>query len=132
MRFGCKLIIYLLCVAFLLTGCKTTLWRPESGVWYCEELQMQLSFDSEVPCFVTQNGTEVNCTWFNNRGSVYIMVCYLTKDYDYITVLDGKYVDLTDDSYIVEDMDTGIQYTFYLSTGDGSVVPSDEPKIDPK
>jgi len=132
MRFGCKLIIYLLCVAFLLTGCKTTLWRPESGVWYCEELQMQLSFDSEVPCFVTQNGTEVNCTWFNNRGSVYIMVCYLTKDYDYITVLDGKYVDLTDDSYIVEDMDTGIQYTFYLSTGDGSVVPSDESKIDPK
>ena len=121
MRFGCKLIIYLLCVAFLLTGCKTTLWRPESGVWYCEELQMQLSFDSEVPCFVTQNGTEVNCTWFNNRGSVYIMVCYLTKDYDYITVLDGKYVDLTDDSYIVEDMDTGIQYTFYLSRGDGSV-----------
>ena len=121
MRFGCKLIIYLLCVAFLLTGCKTTLWRPESGVWYCEELQMQLSFDSEVPCFVTQNGTEVNCTWFNNSGSVYITVCYLTKDYDYITILDGKYVDLTDDSYIVEDMDTGIQYTFYLSRGDGSV-----------
>lgn len=125
MRFGCKLIIYLLCVAFLLTGCKTTLWRPESGVWYCEELQMQLSFDSEVPCFVTQNGTEVNCTWFNNSGSVYITVCYLTKDYDYITILDGKYVDLTDDSYIVENMDTGIQYIF-CKIGDSSVVPSDE------
>ena len=129
-RFCCKFIIYLLCATLLLTGCKTTLWRPESGVWYCDELQLQLSFDSESPCFVMQDGVRVDCTWFNNRGSKYITVCYLTKDYDYITILDGKYVDLTDDRYIVENMDTGIQYIF-CKIGDSSVVPSDEPPIRP-
>ena len=119
-----------LCLLVLLTGCadyEITLWRPDSGVWYCDELEMQLSFDKSVPCYIVQDETRIECEWSNDRGSLYIAVRYLwngQQKYGDATVFYGKYIDLTDDTYVLEEIDTGIQYTFYRISSERSEVTS--------
>ena len=107
------------CILVLLSGCNNytiTLWRPDFGVWYCDALDMQLSFDKVTPCYVVQEGKRTECTWSNDRGSIYIAVRYLwneQKKYGDSTIFYGKCIDLTEEKYVLEEIDTGIQYTFY-------------------
>lgn len=129
----------LACMLVLLTGCndyKITLWRPEIGVWYCDALEMQLSFDKSTPCYVVQEGRRIECEWSNDRGSIYVAVRYLwdsQQTHGDSTIFYGKYIDLTDDKYVLEEIDTGIQYTFYridvTKVGRGTVLLSPRKKL---
>ena len=113
--------ILLLCLLVLLTGCEheITLWRPDSGVWYCDELEMQLSFDKSTPyCFVVQDGTKIECTWENDRGANYIAVMHSWEtqkknNFKNIEIFCGTCIELTDEKYVLEEVETGTQYTFY-------------------
>ena len=108
----------LVCVIVLLTACndyKITLWRPEFGIWYCDALEMQLSFEKNTSSYVVQDGKCIECEWTNDRGSTYISVRYLwdgQQKYGDSTIFYGKCIDLTNDIYILEEIDTGVQYTF--------------------
>ena len=122
------MLVYLICLAVFLTGClspKITLWRPEDGVWFCDALRMQLSFDQNTPCYITQKENRIHCSWENDRGSVYIYIFCIedTSQYSYgDTLFCGKCVSLTDNEYVLEDTDTGNHYAFYRTgTGDGSL-----------
>ena len=56
---------------------------PEYGEWYCEELQLQLSFDNHKESFVLIDGKQVSCSFENDRGSRCILVAFLYGNYYY-------------------------------------------------
>ena len=50
--------IVLICVSFLLVSCLSscyTEWMPTEGIWYCQELQMQISFEENESFVVIDN-----------------------------------------------------------------------------
>lgn len=61
-----------------LVGCFSK-WAPPDGNWYCEELQIQVSF-SGGECFYILNGAEIPCDSINNRGSHSFFVISQARD----------------------------------------------------
>ena len=81
MSIGMRKIVCLACSVFLLlslVGCFSK-WAPPDGNWYCEELQIQVSF-SGGECFYILNGAEIPCDSINNRGSHSFFVISQAKD----------------------------------------------------
>ena len=104
-----------LIIIFIFTHPTPSVVRPDEGIWYCEELKIQLSFEDDSS-YTVVNGRSISCTWGNDRGSDVIMVlCQEPNIEEYRlgdTVFWGHYVHLTDDEYIVSDGTTSVEYTF--------------------
>lgn len=112
-----KRIFYLLiCVILLLflTGCYTD-WMPQEGDWFCEELQIQISFDDGESYFV-YDGEKIQCDCINDRGSKSFFVISQAFDIDDLPVgtelFSAEYVELTDSIFTVKEESTGIEYIF--------------------
>ena len=109
-------LVFLICLQ--ISGCfisEPTIWRPESGVWYCEELQIRLSFETGIPSYVIIDGEKIGCSWQNNIGSQHTWLACTSDNKDYRVgdeLFCCKFVELTEDQYIVKACDTGVQYTF--------------------
>ena len=114
------LLIYL-CV--LLCACSLStyepriiFWRPEEGIWYCEELQIQLSFEENHDSYMVIDGIQIRCVWENDTNSQDIRVlCQGANTFGYgmgESLFSGRYVELSDDQYVVENRQTREQYTF--------------------
>lgn len=59
---------------------------PDEGVWYCEQHQIQLSFDDDCKSYVIIDGQVVDCVSSNDRGSKFLrLLCVETENegYDY-------------------------------------------------
>jgi hypothetical protein len=85
------------------------------GYYYDSELQMQLSFERGINSYVVLDGTVVPCACRNDRGSEYIgLLCqanvneYEIGDF----IFWGRYVDLSDDTFVLKDRKTRQIYTF--------------------
>lgn len=93
-------------------------WRPEEGIWYCEELQIQLSFDSRYKSYAILDDQMIVCACENSRGSKDILVlCQESIAGEYEIgdlIFSGRYVDLDGNRYVVRDMITHELYTFEL------------------
>lgn len=90
-------------------------WRPEDGVWYCEELQMQLSFEKGQKSYVVLDGRVIPCACENNRGSKDVLVFCQVNGSEYVIgdlIFSGRYVDLSDDTFVLKDRKTQQIYTF--------------------
>ena len=94
-----------------------TIWLPEEGIWYCEELDMQLAFSDSDDSYIVIDGEKVICAVRNNRGSKDFLVLILESvapNYDKFgdVVFSGKYVSLTEEAFTVKDRESGMQYVF--------------------
>jgi len=109
--------IVLICVSFLLVSCLSscyTEWMPTEGIWYCQELQMQISFE-ENESFVVIDNQKVACACLNDRGSAWFFVLIQGKNDRYpvgTEVFSAKHVQLSKNEFIVSEEHTGQQYVF--------------------
>ena len=91
-------------------------WTPNEGVWYCDELKIQLSFTLDEETYAIINGEKVICVWGNNPGTSYLSVHVQENGLeDYAlgeTIFFGKCSELIDTELIIIDNDTGIPYSF--------------------
>lgn len=103
-------------VGFACLGEETTSWIPSEGVWYCDALDIQLSFSVEAETYAVLDDKKVTCTWINNRGatdiSVLIQESGVTNYKLGDVVFSGEYVSLTESAYTLKDQDSGIQHVF--------------------
>ena len=111
-----KIISIILCASILLclAGCYTE-WMPQDGSWYCEELQMQISFDGGE-CFSVYEGEKIKCDCINDRGSTWFAI--ISQEH-YIESLPigtelfcAERVELTETEFVVREEKTGIVYIF--------------------
>lgn len=73
LRFLLPLLI--LNILFLLILSSTPMvFFPEEGVWYCEQLQIQISCEQPEDCWILSNGEKIQCTWGSDRGSKWMSV----------------------------------------------------------
>lgn len=112
------LISYLclnLAIIFIFSHPTPSVARPDEGIWYCEELKMQLSFEDDSS-YAVVNGEAISCIWENDRGSDVIGILCQDQNVEAHglgdTIFWGYQLELTDDKYIVCDGVTGIAYTF--------------------
>ena len=115
-RNSCIFITIIVIVALVVVTCKPVEYFPDEGEWYCEELEMQLAFGSDGNCFVMINGQEMKCGCGSDKGSNYLSVgcqelncdhCYLGEE-----IFCATFVSLNNTVLIVEDVSSGIQYSF--------------------
>lgn len=88
---------------------------PEGGVWYCEEYQIQISFENDTPSYLTVDGAQIRCTKGNDRGSKWLYLCCDEKKNEHFeyceTVFGGGRVHLDEETLVLED-ERGIEYRF--------------------
>ena len=108
-------LIFLVGILLLgLVGCYHE-WMPQNGDWYCKELQLQISF-SGGDCFWINNGAMIPCDCINDRGSKAFFVITQAFDNEDLPLgtelFRGEYVTLTDNEFVVREIDSGKEYTF--------------------
>ena len=108
------LLIIIICIATL-SACKRIDHIPSEGIWYCDELQMQLS-DKYDESFMMVEGTKVTLGWgASDPGTNILMVCslhYPETYYDYGEyILTATKVALTESQFLVKTSDN-VYYIF--------------------
>lgn len=116
------LSIFIVFLFFAMTACNVfpsgtvTLWRPVEGVWYCDDLQIQISYDREYETYAIVNGAKVICVAENDAGSISTSVICQELGHEKYDLGDaifwGEYVELTDSVFILKDVHTKELYTF--------------------
>ncbi len=93
-----------------------TQWMPTEGVWYCDELQISLSFDENIMSFAIIDGQKVICVADNNRGSEVISVLCQENNIDQFylgeSIFTGEYVSLKDNQLVLREYHKENIYTF--------------------
>ena len=113
----CGIVTILLVAGIILILCVETddPYIPTEGIWFCEELQLQVSFESNQRSFKLAGENKIICTWEHDKNSRYIsIVCLEEKNAMYTfgdVVFCGEYVALDKQQYVLSD-DTGKTYTF--------------------
>ena len=91
---------------------------PDNGVWYCEEYQIQISFESGTHSYVTIDGEPIRCTTGNDRGSRWLYLCCDERRNEHYmrgeSVFGGELVYLDEETLVLED-ERGIEYRFVRS-----------------
>lgn len=99
-----------------LTAGHAASWVPEEGVWYCDDLGIQLSFSRGDETYAIIDGRKVQCACINDRGAADFSVLVQQRDvlnYDIgESVFWGKYISLSENEFVVEDCRTGARYVF--------------------
>ena len=114
------LLIIGICISFV--GCDLTAlvpkpveYMPPDGVWYCEELEMQLSFEPDAKGYAMVNGVKVACSVGNDPGTKYFWVTCTESVLDMSpghVLWEAEYVDRSESAFVVKEQNTGRIYTF--------------------
>ena len=88
---------------------------PREGTWYCEELQIQFSWEKAEDNYAIIDGKKIQTSVGNDKGSPYFSISgqdfenadTLGKDIFY-----GECVSFDDNVFITKDYDTGKEYVF--------------------
>ena len=91
---------------------------PKDGKWTCAELQITLSFDGDDPdSLVRKDGREIPCRVTNERYSreIYLYCCDPNYEefYTNTCLFAGEMLEVGDDSMIILDFETDMEYVFY-------------------
>ena len=108
---------------FYIVGCMyiytqpPTIWRPEEGIWFCEELQMQMDFNKGGNTYAIVEGQKITCTVSNDRGSTHVRIICQEPSHDTYTLdhvfFAGIYLDLTDSQFVLKEVKTKNIYVFH-------------------
>ena len=119
----CAYIGILLVLSSMLTACLPVPaalffpinWMPEEGVWYCDELQLQLSFEEEVESCVIVDENQKKCMLVNEQYSKILSVYCFKDENEFFDeaemVFSGERVSLTDEEFVLRTED-GEKYVF--------------------
>lgn len=78
-----KAVSVILLMVLLMTGCQLVDMIPTEGIWYCEELQIQVCFYKNEedcgsdPCansYIIEDGEKNLCYWHNSRGNDLLII----------------------------------------------------------
>lgn len=109
--------ILLLLGIVTICSCRPAVVFPTEGIWYCDELQMQLDFEDRTETLVETDDTKVKCQWFSDRGSPYIAVACDVKNCEYCPygecIFKAEYSSLSETELILKSIHDGKIYTFY-------------------
>ena len=112
-----KRTVLLCCWLFLILsffGCVSR-WTPPEGNWFCEELQLQVSF-SNGESFYILDGEKVPCTSINNRGSRTFHVLSQAFDVEALPLatelFSAVYMEFTEEQMIATEEHTKKEYIF--------------------
>ena len=100
-----------LCVLFFCEP-SNEFYGPDGGVWHCDELGIQISFERDQPSLAAVHGEYIVCATSRHRGSKHINVS--SQDHRYLgeSVFKGKYISFDNDRYVLKDKKTNRLYTF--------------------
>lgn len=102
---------------FFFVGCTPIEFYPNEGEWYCEELQIQLSFDAGGDCFYIYENEQIKCGCGSDKGSTWLSVCSQDADSEYFflgeEVFGAEFVSLEQDVLVVYSETDGRNYTFH-------------------
>ena len=91
-------------------------YEPKEGIWVCDELQIQLDYDSGNESFIIENGVKIHCGHGSDRGVKRIQVHSQdinNLDYDLgELIFAADITKLTDSMMTVFDPLTEKEYTF--------------------
>ena len=114
-----RIHILLLAVLLLIifSGCQNTLFAtrffPESGTWYCEELQMHLRFEKNAISTAIIDGESVDCAAGYMLGSKDITITRENIDpANEWVVFAGEFVSLNDTELVLRNRHGGETYIF--------------------
>lgn len=72
---SCKLLIICSILLPFLSACSPDQYEPTEGVWYCEELNIQLSYESDEITYMVIDGELVVCACGSDKGVDRILLC---------------------------------------------------------
>ena len=111
---GVLVVITLIIIYVVIVLIGPTLVLPENGVWFCEDLQIQLNFESAnlMDSYIVLDGEKYQCRVGSDPGSSYFGISYtdynpLSKHKLYFTI---TYRDET--TFIVKPQNDEQTYTF--------------------
>ena len=113
---GIRIFVIILLILILCAGCVPDQYEPEEGVWFCKELQMQLSYEKGIQSFLVENGEKIICSCGSDRGVQYLFVtnydmshpCY-SFDEELFT---ARIISLSETEFLVYDEQAERYYTF--------------------
>ena len=94
---------------------------PDEGTWYCEELQIQISFDDPDNCYYIKDDEKLPCGPAIEHGGTGVMYI-LPRDNDSNIydadnpILKCEYIWKTRKLFVVKDCETGQKYKFTRCT----------------
>ena len=110
---------FFLCCLMLcsISGCTVAQYEPEEGIWFCEELQIQLSYERHTQTFAIRDGEKIICACGSDRGVPYLSVsCQETNNPNYSLaeeIFYAKIVSLDQEKMVVREENSETKYTFY-------------------
>lgn len=114
-----KLMLSVLLFAVLIlciVSCEPAVYFPEEGIWYCRELQIQISCDNLEDCWILSEGEKIQCTWGSDKGSSWMSVCCQEETSEAYQlgqeVFGGEFVSLEDNRLVIREPVSGKAFTF--------------------
>lgn len=114
-----RTIISVLILAILLSCFSSCVghknWMPQDGPWFCEELQIQITF-TYGDCYAIIDEKVVRCDCINDPGSKYFFVITqeeMTNLPIGTCLFEAEYVELGNTTFIVKELETGDIYSFF-------------------
>lgn len=105
-----------LCIAFCM-GCTPDQYEPENGVWYCEDLQIQLSYDIGKECYAIIDGEKIKTACGSDRGVNRLCVSNQQKGHPkyYMgeTIFVAEIISLNETEFVVYDEQAQREFVFY-------------------
>ena len=106
-RSSISILILISLLISIFYGCTPTEFYPKEGEWYCEELQLQLSFGGNQKCYIIKSGERIRCVCSNDLGSFWLSVLCQDPDSKYYrlgeSVFGGEFVRLDQDELVIRD-----------------------------
>ena len=99
----------------MVVGLGSVRYEPQEGVWYCEELQIQLSYEDDAATYITENGDRIFGICGTDRGSKLIgILCQSTHGGHYVgeELFSAEIASLDDDTLVLYAEDSGQAYVF--------------------
>ena len=109
------LILMTLLVRSVFVGCEPVRYEPQEGVQYCEELQIQLSYEHDAATYITENGDKIFGICGTDRGSKLIgILCQSTHGGHYVgeEIFLAEIISLDDQALVLYDEASKQQYVF--------------------
>lgn len=107
-------ILFIMLSAFV--GCTPDQYEPKEGIWFCEELQIQLSYEQHTQSFTIINGEKIKCACGSDRGVPYLHVSCQETDHPMYRlgqeIFSAKIISLSETEFVVYDEESLQRYVF--------------------
>ena len=111
-----QVLVLFMLFTVLCAGCTAKQYEPEDGIWYCEELEMQLSYDKDGQSYVVENGEKIICACGSDKGVPYLFVSIQEVHHSSYSlgeeIFCAKIISVSETEFVVYDENNERQYIF--------------------